>query len=267
VRIGCLQFAPAFGEREANLASVRDALAGRRADLVVLPELMTTGYIFEDRDEVERLAEEIPGGPSTEALAAMARSTGQTLAAGLAERDGDRLFNSAVLVGPGGWIGTYRKVHLFDRENELFNPGDTGFRVFEVGGARVGLMICFDWFFPESARTLALRGADLIAHPSNLVLEWCQRSMPVRCLENHVACATANRVGVEDRAGVRLAFTGASQITGFAGEVLARGPREGDAWIEAEIELERARDRRVLGVPDLLRHRRPDMYANGDPTP
>lgn len=261
MRLACLQLEPVFGEREANLDRITEALAPRRADLVVLPELVSTGYVFADRDEVAALAEEIPGGSTTERLADVAARTGQTICAGVAERDGDRLFNSAVLVGPEGHLGTYRKVHLFDRENDLFDPGDMGFRVFEACGARIGIMICFDWFFPESTRTLALTGADVVVHPSNLVLAWCQRSMPVRCLENHIACATANRSGTESRAGVSLTFTGASQITGFTGEVLARADAEGDAWIEAEIEPERARERALLGIPDLLGHLRPEMYA------
>jgi predicted amidohydrolase len=263
VRLACLQLEPIFGHRDDNLARIRGALTGRRADLVVLPELVTTGYVFADRGELASLAEEVPGGPSTEVLASLSARTGQAICAGIAERDGDRLYNAAVLVGPEGYIGTYRKVHLFDRENALFDTDDTGFRVFDVGGVRVGVMICFDWFYPESTRTLALSGADVVAHPSNLVLSWCQRSMPVRCLENHIACATANRTGTESRGGVSLTFTGESQITGFAGDVLARAPLEGEAWIEAEIEPERARDRALGSIRDTLAHRRPHLYATG----
>lgn len=261
MRIACVQLSPEFGRIETNLERIRRAVSDGHADLVVLPELATTGYVFADRDEVAAHAEEIPTGPTTRALVELAATTGQTLVVGIAEREGERLYNSAVLVSPEGFAGSYRKVHLFDRENAMFDPGDTGFEVFEVGGVKIGVMICFDWIFPESMRTLALRGAEVVAHPSNLVLPWCQRSMPVRCLENHVACVTTNRTGVEARAGVSLTFTGGSQITGFTGEILARAPETGDARIEAVIEPERARERAVLSVPDLLDHRRPEMYA------
>jgi len=260
LRLACLQFGPIFGQIDANLAAIRDRLPAGEADLVVLPELCTTGYTFADRAELESLAEEIPGGPSTEALTALAAEKEVVLCAGLAERAGDRVFNSAVLVGPGGFVGSYRKIHLFDRENRIFDPGDRGFAVFEVGGVKIGIMICFDWFYPESMRALALSGAEVVAHPSNLVLSWCQRSMPVRCLENHVIAATANRSGEEERAGVHHRFTGASQITGFGGEILAHAPEDGDAWIVAPVEPARSRQRDLGDSPDILTHRRPEFY-------
>jgi hypothetical protein len=153
MRLACLQIEPAFGAIDANLARIEQTLLARRADLVVLPELVTTGYLFADRAEVAALAEEVPAGPTTSRLVELARRTDRTICAGLAERHGDRLFNSAVLVGAEGYVGTYRKVHLFDRENALFDRGDTGFEVFEVGGVRIGMMICFDWFFPEVTRS------------------------------------------------------------------------------------------------------------------
>jgi predicted amidohydrolase len=261
VRLACLQFEPQFGRVDENLATIERLTTGRRADLIVLPELCTTGYVFTDRAEVASFAETVPEGPSIARLSTLARRLRTHLCFGIAEHDGQRLFNSAVLVGPAGEIGVYRKVHLFDRETFLFDPGDRGFPVFDVGAVRVGVMVCFDWMFPESMRTLALGGAAVIAHPSNLVLPWCQESMATRCRENRVFAATANRTGTESRAGVELRFTGASQITGVLGGVLAGAEPDGEAYIEAEIEPERSGDRKVGVIPDLLGHRRPECYA------
>ncbi len=272
MRVACLQTLPIFGDAEANLNAIESALATHRPagnadapsepDLVVLPELATTGYLFGGRDEVRTLAEPVPEGPSTARLAGLAARYGVALAAGIAEREGDRLYNSAILVTRDGLAGHYRKVHLFDREFEWFDPGDLGFGVFDLGDVRVGLMVCFDWFYPESMRSLALGGADVVAHPANLVLPWCQESMPVRCLENHVFAVTANRVGTETRAGGSLTFTGGSQITGLRGEVLGRASTTSADWIEADIVPQRARDRRMRTMTDVLSLRRPDQYVS-----
>ena len=114
---------------------------------------------------------------------------------------------------PQGFIGCYRKTHLFFEETLFFTPGDTGFHVWDIGPAKIGIMVCFDWYYPESARTLALKGADIIRHPSNLVLPNCPDSMPVRCLENRVFAVTCNRIGNEARGGKdQLTYIGNSEV-------------------------------------------------------
>jgi predicted amidohydrolase len=268
MRLACLQFRPEWGRSEANLdqaARLLDTLPpdptqGLGPRIAVLPELATTGYVFLDRTELLGLAEPVPDGPSCRRLLALARNTGWHLAMGLAERAGDQVYNGAVLVGPKGLVGIYRKVHLFDRETRVFDPGDLGLPVFDVDGVGVGLMVCYDWFFPESMRSLVLGGAQVILHPSNLVLPWCQRSMPVRCLENHVVAVTTNRTGTEARGDVHLTFTGGSQITGCTGEILARADTTGDAVLDVVIDPTRTLDRRMGDVADTLAHRRPDQY-------
>mgnify|MGYP001480852078 CR=1 FL=1 len=120
----------------------------------------------------------------------MAKTVQGNIVAGLAECDGNALYNSAVVLGSGGVIGKYRKVHLFNTEKKFFQPGNLPLPVFDIGGAKVGIMICFDWRFPETARTLALKGAQIVAHPSNLVLPHCPQSMIVRCLENRIFAVT-----------------------------------------------------------------------------
>ena len=162
------------------------AAAEKGARLVVLPELFATGYQFKDMKESRGLAEPIPGGVTTSRLTAIAKKNNSFIIAGLAEIDKDQVYNSAVVVGPRGYIGKYRKLHLFDREKFCFQQGNLPLQIFEIFGAKVGVMICFDWRFPETARKLSLIGADLIAHPSNLVLTHCPQAMITRCLENRI---------------------------------------------------------------------------------
>jgi predicted amidohydrolase len=233
-------------------------------DVLVLPELFSTGYLFRDRDEA-RAAARATAEPTRAALAAWARERGAWIAAGFAEPDGDRVFNSAALAGPDGSMRIYRKIHLFDRETRIFDPGDVPFAAWDVTvrgkSLRVGLMICFDWIFPESMRSLCLDGAELILHPSNLVTPFCQDAMVTRCLENAAFAVTANRCGADDRGdGLRLAFTGRSRIAGPRGRVLADGPDNGECVQVVAIDPAAARDKRLTAHNDLLRDRRPSMY-------
>jgi N-carbamoylputrescine amidase len=203
-----VQIEPVFGDVAANLGlierAVRQAAAGG-AELVVLPELCTTGYMFADRAEAESLAEPVTG-PTVAALAALAAELRLHLVAGFAERDGDQLFNSAVLLGPQGLIGSYRKVHLWDQENAVFQPGDLGLPVFDTQLGRLALLICYDLWFPEASRALALQGAEVLCVPTNWVpipgqragaaamaLTLCQAAAHV----NSIYLVAADRVGVE----------------------------------------------------------------------
>lgn len=260
MKIALLQFAPAFGGVEENLQTVRRLCAGLRADLVVLPELCTTGYRFADRGELAGLAQPTDG-PAMRAMAEVAGACGGHLVVGFAESAGERIFNSATLVGPAGIAGLYRKVHLFDDERRIFDPGDLGFPVFEIGAVRVGMMICFDWLFPEAARSLALAGAQVIAHPANLVLPLCQNAMVTRALENRVFTATCNRIGREQRAGLDpLVFTGSSRVIAPDGSVLAQGSADAEHLLVVEIDPARSLDKRITGHNDVLADRRPDQY-------
>jgi predicted amidohydrolase len=264
-RVGFLQFEPAFGDVAANLDRLEAALepARGRADLIVLPELATTGYNVLSREELAGLAEPVPDGPATRRLVRLAAHLNAHLVVGLAESAGEALYNSAALLGPAGWIGTYRKVHLYDREKLVFDPGNLGFPVHGLPGPDsplVGMMICFDWRFPEAARRLALAGADLIAHPSNLVGPWCQAAMVTRGLENRVFAVTANRTGVEDRGGHRLAFTGRSQVVDPDGTILVQVGETGTHLEIVEIDVAAARRKSINANNDLFGDRHPDYY-------
>jgi predicted amidohydrolase len=262
MRVGYFQFDPVFGEILRNLDLVTARLEAVDADLIVLPELFATGYQFVSKEEVLRLAEPVPDGATTKRLGDIARRRGFTIVAGLPERAGAHCYNSAVVVGPRGFIGCYRKTHLFFEETLFFAPGDTGFHVWDVGIAKVGVMICFDWFYPEAARTLALLGADIIAHPSNLVLPHCPDSMVTRCLENRVFSVTANRIGSEARGGKdRLTFIGMSEIVSPRGRILYRAAPEAEDLSIVEIDPTEARTKTLNSYNDLLRDRRPTLYG------
>lgn len=263
MRVGYLQFDPVFGEVARNLDHVTARLEQVETDLIVLPELFATGYQFVSQEEVFQLAEPVPDGATTKRLADIAARRGMTIVAGLPERDGGRCFNSAIVVGPKGFIGCYRKTHLFFEETLWFTPGDSGFHVWDIGPAKVGVMICFDWYYPESARTLALQGADIIAHPSNLVLPNCPDSMVTRCLENRVFSVTANRIGSEARGGKdRLTFIGLSEVVSPRGRILHRAPRDIEDLTLVEIDPAEARLKALNDYNDLLRDRRPAFYAD-----
>ena len=267
MKAGFIQFAPVFGEIEENIARIERLVKGTDADLIVLPELCNTGYLFTSRREAEDLAEEVPGGRTTEALLRLAREKNAHLVAGLAERSGSRLYNASVLVGPDGHVATYRKIHLFFEETLWFDPGDREWEVHDIGIGRVGMMICFDWIFPESARILALRGADLLCHCANIVMPYCQAAMVTRCLENGVFAVTANRIGTEERGGKKLHFTGKSQITGPDGTILCGAAEAEERVGVVEIDPKRARDKKINPYNDLFRDRRTEHYGELVKTP
>jgi len=261
MRIGFFQFAPVFGEVQANLERVVQRLSDIEADLIVLPELFTSGYQFASKKEVRDLSEEIPGGPTTARLIQLARDRRMIIAAGLPERSGRQCYNSSVLIGPKGFVAVYRKIHLFYEEKLWFSPGDIGFRVFRVGGVRLGMMVCFDWLFPESVRSLALQGAEIICHPSNLVLPYCPDAMVLRCLENRVFSVTANRIGTERRRGKPpLIYIGQSEVVSPKGVVLHRAKPDEEDLAVVEINPKDARSKKINAYNDLFRDRKTRFY-------
>jgi 5-aminopentanamidase len=260
--VGVVQTDPVIGSVHNNRRAAFELMSSQHADLYVLPELFTSGYNFLSLEEA-RASAETADGPTCAAMTDFARAHSCYVVYGFPELS-DRLYNSAALVGPDGLVGLYRKVHLFDRENLFFAPGNLGFPVFNLPFGTVGIMICFDWIYPESARSLALRGADLIAHPSNLVLPYCPDAMVTRCLENRVFAATADRVGRENRGGIDLTFTGLSEIVTPKGQILKRlGPSEASIAV-AECDLRQAKNKRINGFNDLFSGRRPGEYSLGD---
>lgn len=263
MRVGFLQFFPKFALNEEdkikNVEKIRGFLEGTKADLIVLPELFATGYLFESREELARLAED-DAGPTVTALKALSREFNTALVGTVAERSGENIYNTCYAVSDGEVAGTYRKVHLFDREKEIFTAGDMPFPVLEIKGARVGLMICFDWIFPEVARVLALDGAQILCHPSNLVLPFCPAAMVTRAIENRVFVITANRVGMERTGDMELEFIGMSEVVAPNGDILARAGREEELLQVVDIDPAAADRKMVTSTNDVIGDRRPDFY-------
>ena len=261
MRVGFIQSDPLFGKTEYNLSKVESLITIRKADLMVLPELFSTGYHFLNQNEALKLSEPIPEGPTTQSLIRICNKNQISIIAGIAEQDENRSYNSAVVIGPNGYLGKYRKIHLFGTEKNCFEPGNLPLKVFDIGTARVGVMICFDWRFPETARTLALSGADLIAHPSNLVLPHCPQAIITRCLENRVFVVTANRVGTEQRIpGNPLTFIGQSQVVDPDGNILCRASETKEETKVFEIDIEKSRNKSIISGDNLFTNRRPDLY-------
>ena len=266
MHVAVAQTQPRLGENDRNLeaaiARLEEAVAAG-AELLVLPECAIPGYMFDSLEEAMPFAEEIPG-PTTEALGAACRRLGAHVVCGLLERDGDVLYNAAVLVGPDGLIGSYRKTHLpFLGVDRFTTPGDE-LSVFDTPLGRIGLEICYDLRFPEVTRTLALRGADLVAHPTNFPMAAKVQTEVItraRAAENRIYLLTANRVGKERRGE----FCGWSQIVDPFGKRLVEADETEEKLLVAEIDLEKARDKDYV-IPGeyelyLFGDRRPDLYS------
>ena len=266
--VAVAQIDPKMGDRDANLATIerltREA-AARNARLILFPECSLTGYGYVSLEEALADAESIPG-PTIERVSGLARELGIHIVFGMVEREGDRVFNAAPFVGPEGLIGVYRKTHLpFEVLDRFATPGDVGLPIFDTDLGRVGILICYDKRFPEPARVLALKGADIILHPTNLPPggapqpEFMYQS---RAAENRVWILSADRIGIER--GVR--FIGRSMIVDPTGSRLAEGSTDREELLVAEILPAAARQKDLVfdpGVYELhpFRDRRPELYG------
>ncbi|MFX0000659.1 MAG: nitrilase-related carbon-nitrogen hydrolase [Candidatus Hodarchaeota archaeon] len=259
MKVGYIQTSPFFGNKEQNFKEIEIVTSNLKADLIVLPELFATGYAFVSKKEAVSLAEN-QDGETAQFLLNLARSTGSTAIGGFIEKEGEKIYNAAMIVSKKGVIGSYRKMHLYYKEKLWFSPGNKPLKVYDLNGVKVGIMICFDWIFPETARILALLGADIIAHPANLVLPYCQKAMVTRCLENRVFAITSNRIGEEKRGEDHFKFTGRSQITSFNGEILSSAPDEKNYVDIIEIDIQKARDKKLNEFNNLIKDRRTEFY-------
>ena len=260
LRVGFYQFRPLFGKISRNLTRITAALEGAKADIIVLPELPFSGYYFKSRDEVKSMAENVKQSTTVHTLVDLCREHDYYLVTGFCEKSADKYFNSALLIGPQGVIHTYRKLHLFNEEKNWFDPGDIPLQIDDIRGVQIGMMVCFDWVFPEVFRSLSVLGADLICHPSNLVLSYCQQTMLSRCLENGVFAITANRFGEDRRPHGSLNFTGKSQIVAPKGELLYSAPSRREELKIVEIDPLLATDKMMTPLNHLIKDRRQEFY-------
>lgn len=260
VKIGFLQLRPQFGKVKENVKSAKSLLSSVSEATIVLPELFNTGYLFRNMDEVKQLSESVTRGHTVAEMKKLAKKQKLNVVFGMAESKNRKYYNSSVLITAEGKVYSYQKAHLFDREKLFFQAGTKQFATYPVGGATVGMMVCFDWFYPEVARVLAIKGAQVIYHPSNLVLPWCQEAMKTRSIENGVFTVTCNRIGMEKRGAVSLTFAGKSQIVDPRGNVLATGGERSESLKIVEIDPEEATDKTVTPNNDVFKDRKVALY-------
>lgn len=283
VRVAVVQYQPDPVQRDRNLQRSLDLIAeaaGRGADLVVLPELALTGYLLDAPGAAAEAAEPVPGGPGIQAWCRAAARHRLHLVAGFAERGpAGRVYNSAAVIGPGGLLGVYRKLHLFDWERRVFHPGDGGLPVFDLPWGRIGVQICYDLRFVEAARLLALAGIHVLCVPTT----WTDLYKPqpfdergwsmanylaqAHAYINRIYVACANRTGREGDVG----YLGGSLILSPQGRVLAGpAPRDFQGVLVADVDPAAAGDKSLGPEGDLWADRRTDVYRlclAGQPAP
>lgn len=268
MKIAGVQMDVQLGEITSNVNAILAALnetAAAGAELTVFPECATTGYCFESKSEAMQYAEPLPG-PSTEMICKECAKLKVYAVVGVLEQLGDDLYNCAVLIGPEGVVGRYRKTHLpYLGVDRFTTPGNEPYVVHQAGEAKVGMLICYDASFPEATRCLAVAGADVVVLPTNwppgaeTTAQYCINS---RAVENGIYYIAVNRVGLERGFG----FIGMSSIASPLGTTLASTETKKHEVIYAEIDLERARNKiyeRVTGehLINRMADRRPELYV------
>ena len=271
VRVACIQMEPIIGEKVRNVrrcVEMIEKASDDGAKLLVLPELCNSGYVFETREEAFELAEVIPDGETSRIWMDVARRRNVYIVAGIAEHDRTALYNSSVVIGPDGHIGTFRKVHLWNAENLFFEPGNVGFPVFQTPIGRIGTFICYDGWFPESYRLCAIQGADIVCIPTNWVPipgQDPRREAMANILvmasahSNSVFVAAANRVGTERG----QPFIGQSLIVSYTGwPIGCPASASEEQIVYADLNLADARRKRNWNeFNQILRDRRKDVYS------
>jgi predicted amidohydrolase len=225
LKLAQIQFAPQLGGLQNNLNKVAELLEkAASADFVILPELANSGYNFTDRKHALALASTVEKSDFAEMLRERSQQQNQYIVSGFHEKEGNNLFNTSLFVSPNGKIGKYRKIHLFMNEKQIFSKGDLGLPVFQTDDFTMGMLVCFDYLFPEVWRVMALKGAEFIAHPSNLVTNKAFKVVPAQAVINRFYIFTTNRTGTE-------------RNLSFSGRTFAVNP-EGDVISEASTEQE-----------------------------
>ncbi len=256
MKIAIIQFAPLIDNAEATLNKLEQLLNKcNDSELIILPELANSGYNFQTKTEAFDLSENI-SGRFISFLQQFATKLKAGIISGFNEREGDKLYNSAVFVDKSGVIGKYRKLHLFLNEPDFFEKGNLGLPVFEYNGYKIGMLICFDWMIPEIWRKMALNGVDLICHPSNLVLPYAQSVIPAYAIVNHIFIATANRVGTERG----VSFSGQSIVANPQGKVIGRLSPEKEEILKIDINLSISKNKEITERNHLFNDRRLDVY-------
>jgi predicted amidohydrolase len=261
MKIGFLQFNPRFGRIEANLCRVRELTGNASCDLLVLPELFSTGYTFRSRKELFSMSETVPDGRTTRFLRQLSIEKRMAIVGGFPERAGKKVYNSALVCLSDGEFHIYRKKHLYYYEKRFFHVALEPFEPIRMkNGVKLGIIICFDWIFPEAIRSLSAQGAHIICHPANLVLSFCQDAMITRALENRVYVVTANRTGIEKRGRFSNRFTGMSQVVSPEGRILTKAGEDEEVLSIVRINYRAAENKHITPLNSVFRDRRKTLY-------
>jgi len=268
IKLAAAQIDPKLKQNSENLEKILSATreaARNQAELVVFPECSLAGYVYSSRDEAMPFAETVPG-PSTEKVASLCQELKVYVVFGLLEKEDDKLYNAAAFLGPEGLIGNYRKNHLpYLGIDRFVDAGDKPFRVYKTPIGNIGLFICYDIVFPESARVMTLMGADILAHPTNFP-EGANRItnyvLNSRSLENNIHLVSTNRTGSE----LGYSFCGLSKIISAPGDTIALASPDKEEIIYGEVSLGEARQKRTVYIPgewevDRIGDRRPELYS------
>ncbi len=261
LNVAAIQFNPQLLDLSSNRDKVKEliikSITENKSELIVLPELAFSGYNFENIEQVRKTAENIPNSKSCELLEQLSREYSVFIVAGINEKAQETFYNSAVVFGPEGYITTYRKIQLYAREKDFFKPGDLALQIFSIRDYKIGIMICFDWFYPEIPRSLALMGADIICHSMNAVIpDGAYLGDTYHSKWNRVYIILANRIGDERD----LHFIGNSTIIDQTGSVLSQASSDHEEIIYSTIDPLLARNKKLNSFNDLLKDRRRNMY-------
>lgn len=264
MKVAIVQFKPNFKQLESNLEYIKNKSEDVDADLVCFPEMATSGYFFISRDELRPFTFDF-SSEIIQTFQDISTKFNRIIIFGFPERSGEKYFNSAAIIFPEeGLSCVYRKTHLFYKEKLIFDPGDTGYFVkfYRTFDLNLGVMICYDWRFPEASRSLAILGADLIACPSNLITKVWTTAIPTRALENHLYFMVANRIGVEINNNEQVEFNGKSGIWNYNGELITLASPTDEQVLICEIEPAKSRSKKINAFNDVFADRRPEMYIN-----
>lgn len=277
IKVAATQMACSW-DREGNLDQaeglIREA-AGAGANIILIQELFQTPYFC--KDELQKhydMAVPVAENPAVERFAELAAELDVVLPVSVFERAGMAMYNSIVMIDAGGaTLGTYRKTHIPDApgyaEKYYFNPGDTGFNVWNTRFGRVGTLICWDQWFPEAARILALKGAEILLYPTAIggdingtnttsLIHW-QNVMRGHAAANILPVVASNRIGVEEFDDTSHRFYGGSFISDYMGEKIAEADQETRSVLVTEVDLDEANAYRLSW--NVFRDRRPEMYG------
>jgi predicted amidohydrolase len=253
-----LQFAPSLADSDATIFSLKTLFKKiKYTDLIVLPELTNSGYNFRSKKMAFDSAENIIKSKFLEFLVGTCEEKNIYIVTGFNEKEGRDIYNSSILLGPKGYIGKYRKIHLFLNEKKFFKKGNVGLPVFKTDLCNLGMLICYDWMFPEVWRILALKKADLICHPSNLVLPFAQQAVAAHALINKVYTITANRIGTEGG----ITFTGKSTICNPFGSILKQADKLKEDIKTVVIDPLISRNKKITKENHIFKDRQIDSYT------